>query len=112
MAHCSWLGPALFSSCSSRTTSSTISFRNFRAARDCTARPLLPRPRLRHRQRHGEEEGGAVAGVAFHPDLAAQVLDDAAADGAPEAGAHRVAGAAGADLVELLENLLLLVAGD
>src|SRR5512132_414661 len=88
--------------------SSTNSLRDFEPA----ARPSLSRPRLRHRQRHGEEKGGAVAGVAFDPDLAPEVLDDAAADRETEAGAHRVPRAAGAYLVELLENLLLFAVRD
>ena len=53
-----------------------------------------------------------MAGLTFHPDLSAEVLDDASADGKPKAGTHRVAGTAGTNLVELLEDLLVLVGRD
>ena len=57
-------------------------------------------------------EGGALAGVALDPDLAAQQLGQAFADGQAQPGAAVVASGGGVHLLERLEQAALLVQRD
>ena len=61
---------------------------------------------------NGEMEGGAFAGVALDPDLAAQQLGQAFADGQAQAGAAVVARGGGIHLLEGLEQPVLPVQRD
>jgi len=66
--------------------------------------------RLVSRQR--EVEATAAAYLAFYPDAAAVLDDDAAADGEAEAGAAHGAGVGGVDLLEAFEDHVFFVLGD
>src|SRR5687767_10527832 len=77
--------------------------------------PLLRggcKPLLGFGVRHQNREGGTAPGGALDPDAAAEILDDAPADGEAEARALRLPAQRVADLPELLEDELLVVAGD
>ena len=65
-----------------------------------------PAPRLGGLGVDGEEEGGAMALLAAHPDLAAHRLGDALGDDQAEPGAAMPAGDGGVALAEGLEELV------
>src|SRR5882672_2916566 len=74
------------------------------------SRDALERRRLSERE--GEREARALAAPAGHPDAAAEVLHDAAADMQAEAAALRLAGERVARLPEFVEDPLLVLGSD
>src|SRR5690606_33851901 len=75
---------------------------------DVARHALVAHIRLMHRQLYGEPEHRATPNLAFDADLAAHQVDEAGADGEPEASAFVATRGRAVDLREFFEHALQL----
>jgi hypothetical protein len=71
--------------------------------------PLTRRARC---DRHGERKARTASNVAYHPQPSAEVLDDLPADVQPKSAAVGLVGQRVADLMELVEDLVVVLRAD